>query len=59
MDKNDRWVLLAGALLGGAFEYACSVFTEICLSGIQNGKERGIYAYALYGRGLCCVECLL
>ncbi len=28
-DKNDRWVLLAGALLGGAFEYACSVFTEI------------------------------
>ncbi len=28
-DKNDRWVLLAGALLGGAFEYMCSVFTEI------------------------------
>ncbi len=28
-DKNDRWVLLAGGILGGAFEYMCSVFTEI------------------------------
>ncbi len=28
-DKNDRWILLAGALLGGAFEYLCSVFTEL------------------------------
>lgn len=28
-DKDDRWVMLAGALLGGAFEYMCSVFTEI------------------------------
>ena len=28
-DKNDRWILLTGAILGGAFEYICSVFTEI------------------------------
>lgn len=28
-DKNDRWILLGGAILGGAFEYMCSVFTEI------------------------------
>lgn len=28
-DKEDRWVLLAGGILGGAFEYMCSVFTEI------------------------------
>lgn len=28
-DKEDRWVLLVGGILGGAFEYMCSVFTEI------------------------------
>ncbi len=28
-DKNDRWILLAGAILGGAFEYICSLFTEL------------------------------
>lgn len=27
--KNDRWVFVGGALLGGAFEYLCSVFTEL------------------------------
>ncbi len=28
-DKNDRWILLAGGILGGAFEYMCSLFTEL------------------------------
>ena len=28
-DKNDRWIMLLGGLLGGAFEYTCSIFTEI------------------------------
>ncbi|MBQ7826290.1 MAG: putative ABC transporter permease [Clostridia bacterium] len=28
-DKNDRWVFLAGFVIGGAYEYLCSVFTEI------------------------------
>ncbi len=28
-DQNDRWILLAGGILGGAFEYMCSVFTEL------------------------------
>lgn len=28
-DKDDRWILLAGGILGGAFEYMCSVFTEL------------------------------
>lgn len=27
--KNDRWVFVGGAILGGAFEYMCSVFTEL------------------------------
>lgn len=26
--KNDRWVFLAGFVVGGAYEYLCSVFTE-------------------------------
>ncbi len=39
-DKNDRWVLLAGAILGGAFEYMCSVFTEIMF-----GKVFWDYSY--------------
>lgn len=28
-DKNDRYVFLGGFLVGGAFEYLCSVFTEL------------------------------
>lgn len=28
-DKNDRYVFMAGYLIGGAYEYMCSVFTEI------------------------------
>lgn len=28
-EKADRYIFLIGALLGGVYEYACSVFTEI------------------------------
>lgn len=28
-EKEDRYVFLAGFLLGGVYEYACSVFTEV------------------------------
>lgn len=28
-NKNDRHIFLAGTLLGGAYEYICSVFTEL------------------------------
>lgn len=28
-DQSDRFLFLAGTLLGGAYEYLCSVFTEI------------------------------
>lgn len=28
-DKNDRWVFLAGFFIGGAYEYLCSVFTQV------------------------------
>lgn len=28
-DKNDRYMFLAGTVLGGTYEYICSVFTEI------------------------------
>ena len=27
--KNDRWVFAGAAILGGAFEFMCSVFTEL------------------------------
>lgn len=27
--KNDRWVFLGGFFIGGAYEYMCSVFTEV------------------------------
>lgn len=39
-DKNDRWIILAGGLLGGAFEYMCSVFTELVF-----GKVFWDYSY--------------
>lgn len=28
-DRSDRYIFLAGTILGGAYEYACSVFTEL------------------------------
>lgn len=28
-DKSDRYIFVAGMLLGGAYEYICSVFTEL------------------------------
>jgi len=28
-EKNDRWVFLAGFVIGGVYEYLCSVFTEL------------------------------
>ncbi len=28
-DKNDRFIFLYGTVLGGAYEYICSVFTEL------------------------------
>lgn len=28
-DKSDRFIFMTGVFLGGAYEYACSVFTEI------------------------------
>lgn len=28
-DKSDRWIFLYGTVLGGAYEYICSVFTEL------------------------------
>ena len=28
-DKSDRYIFLVGTIIGGAYEYACSVFTEL------------------------------
>ena len=28
-DRSDRYIFLAGTVLGGAYEYSCSVFTEL------------------------------
>ena len=28
-EKNDRYIFLAGFIIGGAYEYMCSVFTEL------------------------------
>lgn len=28
-DKSDRYIFVAGTILGGAYEYICSVFTEL------------------------------
>lgn len=33
-NKADRYIFLIGALLGGVYEYACSVFTEIFLGTV-------------------------
>ena len=33
-EREDRYIFLAGTLLGGAFEYVCSVFTEIAFGAV-------------------------
>lgn len=33
-DKPDRFLFAAGVLLGGAYEYLCSVFTEACFGTV-------------------------
>lgn len=33
-DKADRYIFLVGALLGGVYEYVCSLFTEIFLGTV-------------------------
>ncbi len=33
-DKADRYIFLIGALIGGVYEYACSLFTEIFLGTV-------------------------
>lgn len=33
-DKSDRYIFCAGTLLGGAYEYICSVFTELVFGTI-------------------------
>lgn len=33
-DKEDRYIFLGGFLLGGVYEYACSVFTEVFLGTV-------------------------
>ena len=33
-DKSDRYIFVAGTVLGGAYEYICSVFTELVLGTV-------------------------
>ena len=33
-DRSDRYIFLAGTILGGAYEYGCSVFTELVFGTI-------------------------
>lgn len=33
-DKSASWLFVAGTLLGGAYEYLCSVFTEIVFGAV-------------------------
>lgn len=33
-DKSDRYIFMAGTVLGGAYEYICSVFTELVFGTI-------------------------
>lgn len=33
-DMDDRHVFAAGTVLGGVYEYACSVFTEVCFGTV-------------------------
>ena len=28
-EKSDRYIFMLGTVLGGAYEYACSIFTEL------------------------------
>ena len=47
-NKNDRYIFLAGTLLGGAYEYICSVFTELVFGTIF--WDYSDFAFNLGGR---------
>lgn len=47
-DKSDRYLFLAGTLLGGAYEYVCSVFTELVFGTVF--WDYSEFAFNLGGR---------
>ena len=47
-DKSDRYIFIAGTLLGGAYEYICSVFTELVFGTVF--WDYSEYAFNLGGR---------
>lgn len=47
-DKPDRHIFLAGTLLGGAYEYLCSVFTELVFGTVF--WDYSEFAFNLGGR---------
>lgn len=47
-DKNDRYIFLMGTILGGAYEYVCSVFTEVVFGTVFWDYSK--FAFNLGGR---------
>ena len=47
-DRSDRYIFLAGTVLGGAYEYACSVFTELVFGTVF--WDYSDFAFNLGGR---------
>lgn len=47
-DKSDRYIFFAGTLLGGAYEYICSVFTELVFGTVF--WDYSSYAFNIGGR---------
>ena len=47
-EKNDRHIFLAGTLLGGVYEYVCSVFTELVFGTVF--WDYSDFAFNLGGR---------
>ena len=47
-NKNDRYIFLCGTVLGGAYEYVCSVFTELVFGTVF--WDYSDFAFNLGGR---------
>lgn len=47
-NKSDRYIFMAGTLLGGAYEYVCSVFTELVFGTVF--WDYSDFAFNLGGR---------
>ena len=63
-DRDDRYIFLFGTVVGGAYEYICSVFTEIAFGTVfwdysklpSTWAEESTFCTVFLGTRRCCLD---